>query len=159
MLLTRGKHVVSFELKENTHVTGSVLKCKCWISNVRNYRFLFFYLDHLFLHLELHSLSFAMWGGCRLHWLAQSWSIWHSHSAIYPMPRKYWNYLQTSTNFQVLKRLARFDIVSDTCHLRPCYLNSNKKYFYFWAIDIVIPSGDSSLGPKAFSLIESEIAP
>ena len=33
------------------------------------------------------------------------------------------------------------------------------KNFYFWAINIIIPSGDSNLGPKAFSLLEYEIAP
>ena len=83
--------------------------------------------------------------------------IYHSHSAIYTTP---WNYLQNSTNFQVLKLLAQLDIVSDTCHPAPCYLNSDKvsllffKYFYFWAIDIVIQSRDSNLGPKPLSLLE-----
>ena len=33
------------------------------------------------------------------------------------------------------------------------------QYFYFRAIDIVILSGDSNLGPKAFFLLEFEIAP
>ena len=30
------------------------------------------------------------------------------------------------------------------------------KYFYFWAINIIIPSGDSNLGPKPLSLLEFE---
>ena len=44
-------------------------------------------------------------------------------------------------------------IKATRCH----YLK--KKYFYFLAIDIVIPTGDSNLGPKAFSLLEIEIVP
>ena len=38
-------------------------------------------------------------------------------------------------------------------HLAPCYLNSDK-VFYFWAINTVIPSRDSNLGPKPLSLLE-----
>ena len=38
-------------------------------------------------------------GGCCPRWVAQSQPIYHSHSAIYTMLCKYWNYLWTSTQF------------------------------------------------------------
>ena len=47
-------------------------------------------------------------------------------------------------------------------HLAPCYLIQiviATKFFYFWPIDIAILSEDLNLGPKAFYLLQFEIAP
>ena len=42
---------------------------------------------------------------------------------------------------------------SNACWWYPCWW---PWYFYFWAINIVIPSGDSNLGPKPLSTLEFE---
>ena len=48
----------------------------------------------------------------------------------------------------------------DKCNPASCYLNSEKLFLsLFWMIIIIIPSRDLNLEPKAFSLLEFEIAP
>ena len=63
------------------------------------------------------------------------WIIYHCHSSIF----------------------AWFNIVCNNYHPAFCYLK-NKKLFLNSKIKIVIPSSDLNLGPKAFSLLEFEIA-
>ena len=72
--------------------------------------------------------------------------------------------LQYSSTFGVPDSVyARNDIVSNTCYPAPCYLNSSSncclaiKYFYFRAINFVIPSGALNPGPS-MATISWEIA-
>ena len=91
-------------LSQRAEYQGAWVKWESFFSRIFNPT-LFFYLDHLILHLELH---FRAWRCGGLEWLSPGHTL--------GMPGSIY---------------ARFIIVSNTCHTAPCYLNGYKFMFEY----------------------------